>query len=205
MALRPGMDSIISTLRGYANASQSDYTLVGSGGTVTYFSDQQLQDILDRNREAFIYENVEAQTPYLVAGGSHEWKVYDIGKQNIERTTGGTAIFYLQDSAGTVVDSSEYSVDYHNGIVTFGTNTEGKPYYATGASYDVYGAASDVWTMKANNVAVSFDFATDNHNIKRSQVYAQYIQQSEYYRLLSKKGRGGCMNMAREDSSAISF
>ena len=199
---RSGMSTIISTLRSYANASQSDYTLVGSGGTVTYFSDQQLQDILDRNRETFVYENIEAQKPYLIAGGSHEWKVYNIDRQNIEQ---GTGVFYIQDSSGAVVDASEYTVDYHNGIVTFDENTEGKPYYATGASYDVYGAAADVWTMKANNVSNSFDFSTDNHNIKRSQVYAQYMQQAEYYRGLSKSGSGGSGMMTREDTVAISF
>ena len=49
MAVRATMATLISTLRGRTNVSTSDITISG----VTYWSDQQLQDILDETKQYF--------------------------------------------------------------------------------------------------------------------------------------------------------
>jgi len=178
------------------SAGTADYT----AGTVTYYSDEHLDTCLDRHQKPFVYHPMEANYPNVVAGGTYEYTIYEIGYGNIEETTGGTAIFYIQDKDAAVVASSNYSVDYRNGIVTFVADTAGASYYVTGYSYDMSGAASDIWRQKAVQAANSFDFSTDNHSIKRSQVYAQYMAMADYYRGLSQHGSGGHGCMEREDT-----
>jgi hypothetical protein len=139
----------------------------------------------------------------MTTGGTASWTRYEIeGKKYIEKSTGGTAIFYIQDTNYAIVAAASYSVNYDIGIVTFATNTVGVSYFATGVCYDINGAAADIWTQKANTVSAQFDFSTDNHSIKRSQVYQVYLKQAEYYRGFSKHGAGGNGSMRREDTDA---
>ena len=196
---RTGMGYLRDDLRAMTAAGTADYT----AGTLTYFSDDYLDVVLDKHVEPFVYECMEAEHPNVVSPGTYQWTVYEIeDRHNIEQTTGGTAIFYIQDQTAAVVATANYSVDYRNGIVTFTADTQGVPYFVTGYAYDLNGAASDIWRMKANNAANSFDFSTDNHSIKRSQVHAQYMAMSDYYRSLSKSGAGGHGCMVRSDTDA---
>jgi hypothetical protein len=56
----------------------------------------------------------------------------------------------------------------------------------TGRSYDIYAAAADIWRRKAAHYASSsFDFSTDNHSIKRSQVYKHCLEMAEHYESMS--------------------
>lgn len=49
------------------------------------------------------------------------------------------------------------------------------------ATYDLHGAAADLWTERAATVAQDFDFAADGGNYSRSQVHAQYMKQAAYH------------------------
>jgi hypothetical protein len=66
----------------------------------------------------------------------------------------------------------------------------------------VYAAAADIWRVKANHAASGFDFSTDNHNIRRSQLYTQYMAQAAYYDNMSAEGASGMGSMTREDTDA---
>lgn len=50
------------------------------------------------------------------------------------------------------------------------------------ATYDLAGAAADVWTEKAAGLAGSFDFSADGGSFTRSQAYGQAQQQATYWR-----------------------
>lgn len=50
------------------------------------------------------------------------------------------------------------------------------------ATYDLNGAAADVWQEKASAVASKFDFAANGGNYTQSQQYEQYMKQCRYYR-----------------------
>jgi hypothetical protein len=173
MAARTGMSELIEVLRGMGNAGTADSTV----GTVTYWSDEQLQRILDANRLNVYQEPIYPAESFQ--GTSYE---YQSQWDNYEQTTGGTAIFYLEDGTGAKVSSSAYSVDYLNGHITFTADTAGALYYLTGRSYDLNAAAAEVWRQKASQSAVSqFDWSTDNMSVKRSQVQANYQNQADYY------------------------
>jgi hypothetical protein len=173
MAARTGMSELIEVLRGMGNAGTADFTV----GTVTYWSDEQLQRILDANRL-----NVYQEPIYPAQGFQGTSYEYQSQWDNYEQSSGGTAIFYLEDGAGNKAGTALYSVDYLNGHITFTTNTTGALYYLTGRSYDLNAAAAEVWRQKASQSAGGqFDWSTDNMSVKRSQVQANYQNQADYY------------------------
>ena len=177
MTARTGLSSLITELRGMTEAGTADYTVTSS----TFWSDDQLQDILDIHRQDVIHEQLQPY-PVQVAGGSVSYKDYRSSFGYYEATTGGTAVFYVQDPTGATVGTANYTPDYRRGVVLFSANQFGTAYYLTGSSYDLNASAADVWRRKAAHVApTSFDFSTDNHSISRSQVYAHALEMADYF------------------------
>lgn len=176
---RPGMIEIIHELRGMGNVGSNDYTIGGQ----PYWTDYQLQEILDLYREDHYLSDTEPVVTYMA--GSAAYYEYRLGAAPIEATTGGTAIFYLQNAAGSVVPGSAYTADYRRGIVSFLNDTGGEAYYWFGRSYDIYRAAAEVWRRKASYYATQFDFQTDNHRLNKSTVYQQCLKMADYYEGLS--------------------
>jgi hypothetical protein len=178
---RTGMSDIFAELRQMTEAGTADYTL----GTVTYWSDLQLQNILDRH--AFEVDGMPMQVfPHRIAGG-FEYKEYYIGHKWIEQEAAGTSIFKITDVNGATIGTALYSVDYNVGEVEFvadqGTAIQ---YMVTCVSYDIESAAAKVWRKKASHYSAAYDFSTDNHSVKRSQLYDHAKERAEYY-----DGRGG--------------
>jgi hypothetical protein len=173
---RSGMQNLLAELRGMCEAGASDYTIAD----VPYWSDAQLQDVMDTHRTDVVFEPLQSY-PYQISGGSLSWTDYRSTHGYYEATTGGTAIFYIQDSTGATVSGSSYSTDYRRGVITFSANQAGTAYYLTGRSYDLDAAASDVWRRKASHYANSFDFSTDNHSVSRSQVYKHCLEMAEHF------------------------
>jgi hypothetical protein len=167
------MQTLIDTVRGFANAAPDEWEVTSDSSIVTYWSDDEIQRVLDRHKVEHIHELMDAEPTY--EGGSIVYKQYLLNATNVES---GTAVFKIEDSAGTV---SGYTVDYARGIVTFSTDQSGKSFYWSGFSYDLYAAAADIWRMKASHVAGLVDFSTDGHSIKRSQQAQQYLNMSQYY------------------------
>ena len=182
---RAGMASLITELRGLTEAGTADYSIAGSSGTTYYWSDDQLQQIFDINRRDVYFEQLQI-FPSQGVGGTLLYNDYRSRFGFFEETTGGTVIFYLQDSTGANVGTTNYTPDYRRGQFTFGTTQAGSVYYATGRSYDMHAAAADVLTRKASHLApTSFDFSTDNHSIIRSQAYLHCVEMSRYFQGMS--------------------
>jgi hypothetical protein len=198
MAVRSGMAEIINDLRIITEAGRNDWTVE----TITYFSDDFLQTVLDNHAEPFVYEGMEPQPAVKISDGTFRWSVYKLDElEHIEASTGGTAIFYVQDYMGGTISSSAYTMDYRRGWMTltipFNLAT---PYFATGYAYDINAAASDVWRLKANHAAASFKFSTDNHTVDKTSLYKQYMAMADYYASLSEDNAGGHGEMEREDT-----
>ena len=173
MTARTGMDTLILTLRGMVSAGTADYTIAG----VSYWSDDQLQTALDRHRLDF-YQAELANVPQVESGNVTTYKVYRAPYRNLE---GGTAYFKLVTLLGAEAGTADYTADYSNGVVTFTADQAGTAWYLTGRAYDLNATAADVWRMKAAQAAAAFDFSTDNHSLKRSQLSVQALQMAEYY------------------------
>jgi hypothetical protein len=171
------MSNIITELRGLAEAGTADYSVTSS----TFWSDDQLQDILDTHRIDVVFEPLQIY-PTVTTGGSSLYQDYRSRFKYLEATTGGSAIFYIQDSTGATIGSSNYTTDYRRGQIQFTANQFGSVYYLNGRSYDLNAAAADVWRRKAAHVApTSFDFSTDNHSVSRSQVYTHSLEMADFF------------------------
>jgi hypothetical protein len=177
---RTGMTDVISDLRGMVDAGTADYTI----NSVSYWTDDQLQVTLDRHRSDF-YHSPAYPTPSIGVGGTVIYNDYWLGIQNVETTTGGTAVFYVQDASGSAIGTASYSIDYRQGKVSFVSDTGGSTYYATGRAYDLNAAAADVWRQKAAQVAKMFSFSTDNHRADKGALRKEYLGMADYYMSLS--------------------
>ena len=189
---RSGMADVIGDLRAMTDASAEDYSVAG----VPFWSDAQLQRVLDRHRTDLKWVEMEAQEE-----GSGEYLEYSIGYGNLEATSGGTAVFIVQDVNGSTVSSATWTADYSRGVVTFASDTAGTSYFVTARSYDLEGAAAEVWRMKQNHYASAVDFSTKVHDIKRSQLYEHAKEMAEYYAALGTSGFGS-MVVSRSDTDA---
>lgn len=181
---RSGMTAIIEELRSLTESGTSDYTI----GTTVHWSDNALQDILDLHRRDIRFMQLQAY-PNQIQGGSLVYYDYQANLGYIEATTGGTAITYLQDSTGATLGTALWTADYRRGMFTFVNTTNGTVVYLTGRSYDINGAAADVWRRKAAHYApTSFNFSTDNHSISRAQVYDHAMEMVSFFENMSGDG-----------------
>lgn len=170
---RTGMQTLIDTVRGYANAAPDEWEVSTDTSLIEYWSDEEIQRVLDRHKQEYIHEPMDAQPTY--ESGSIVFKQYLLGVGNVES---GTAVFKIEDTAGTVTG---YTVDYTRGIATFSTDQNGKAFYWSGFAYDLDAAAADIWRMKAAHATELVDFSTDGHSVKRSQQAQQYLTMAGYY------------------------
>jgi hypothetical protein len=171
------MAELIETLRGMTDAGTADYTI----GTAAYWDGDHIQTVLDRHRVDVYFEPLQPVEKYT-SGGSVEFHTYYSVYKNYEQTSGGTAIFWLEDGTGADVGTVNYTVDYLNGRITFTADTEGTVYYLTGRSYDLNAAAADVWRQKASHYATrAVDFSTDNHRFSQSQIIRHCQDMATYY------------------------
>jgi hypothetical protein len=173
---RPTLLTLIGELRQMTDAGPADYTLAG----VTYWTDAHLQAALDRHRVDLYREPLTALETH-VGGGTVHWLDYQSGYGHLEETSGGTAIFVVEDSTGVDQGTASWSADYARGRITFSQNQGGTAYYLTARSYDLNAAAADVWRTKAAQSAKLYHVSTDNHSLSREQIFAHALQMADYY------------------------
>lgn len=188
---RTGMANLISTVRDLGVAGTADYTL----GTTTYWTDDQLQTILDRNKLSVRREELQVVPSY--DGGTLVYKEYRSQFGNYEQTTGGTAIFEIENAIGETVGTASWTMDYANGVLTFSANTAGSSYFLSGDSYDIYRAAADVWRTKAGHHSGAVDFSTDNMTVNRGQMIQNDREMASYY---AGMGRVKIVQYDRDDT-----
>lgn len=187
---RTGMQTLIDTVRGFADADPEEQTVESGSSIVTYWSDEEIQRVLDRHKTEYIHEPLEPIGAYAL--GNPVILRYRTGVHNIE---GGTE-FKVEDVSGTVTPAS---IDYARGIVTFATDQAGESFWWSGFAYDLDAAAADIWRMKASHVAGLVDFSTDGHSIKRSQQAQQYLTMANYYQQRSASEGVTTAKIVRDD------
>ena len=188
---RTGMQTLIDTVRGYANAAPDEWEVSTDTSLVTYWSDDEVQRVLDRHKSEYIHALMSVEPTY--SAGSIVYLQYHTGVRNIES---GTAVFKIEDVDGTV---SGYTMDYARGVATFATDQAGKVYWWSGFAYDLDAAAADIWRMKASHVAGLVDFSTDGHSVKRSQQAQQYLTMANYYQQRSASEGITTAKIVRDD------
>jgi hypothetical protein len=188
MTARAGLSSYITEVRQSAELGTADYTL----GTVTYWSDDQIQTYMDRFREDIYRVEVEPQQQY--EGGTVVYKKYYSPYQFLESGTP----WELEDQAGNTVGTALYSVDYEKGIVTFSNDTAGSAYFVTTYAHNLNLTIAKIWRQKASHYAMRVDFSTDNHSIKGSQYQKHCIEMAKQFEQSTDFGFG-TIEVARGD------
>jgi len=175
MAARVTMTDLLLTLRGLTAAGSAEYTVNGSA----YWTDDQLQAVMDRHVFAV---NHEALTPVAKTGiGSIAYFDYQSARRFFEGSVGTSTRFTVQDATGATIGTAAYTADYPAGRVTFGTDTLGAGRYLTGYSYNLNACAADIWGQKAAHYVTAYDFSTDNHNLRRSQIIDNCLKMAREY------------------------
>lgn len=178
-SVRAGMVDLIQNLREMTDTGVNDYKV----GGVSYWSDKHLQDKLDIHRTDFVEEALTSIQQ--VRNGTTYYQEYRSQYGNLETVASGTSVFKLDNAAGTNQPSSGWSADYQRGVVTFNADTLGSSMLLTGRSYDLNGAAADVWLAKAANASKMYNFSSDGQSFSRNQYYQACMQQASYYQGLA--------------------
>ena len=193
---RSGMTELIQEARRLSNVGTADYT----SGTVTYFTDDQLQDILDRHRTQRRQILLNAQAEY--ANGAYTYTEYPLpfDLEWMERGTATGSGWAVRDVAGSAATS--YTVNYAARVITFAADTENATYYLDVRTFELNTSVAEIWEMKAGFVYDSVDWASDNHNIKAEQEYKHCLEMAQQYRTKRSAVNGGMRvsRMVRTDN-----
>ncbi len=181
MAYRATMAKLITRLRALTEAGVEDYELAGD----TYWTDPQLQDALDGQRQDWRLVPLEAM-PELGSDGLYDYLDYkippEIGRDFEEAGSG--SIFAVKKSDGTLISSSDYSVNYAAGMIRFTADQAATVFYLDARTFNLNAAARWVWEQKAAHAAAGVDWQSDNHRISASQEYEHCMEQAERFRKL---------------------
>lgn len=192
MTLRAGMRELVTQVRQLSSAELDEFTLAGQ----TYWSDDHLQSELDKNRADVTREKLSIRS--YDNAGTVEYYDYYFVLGNPERAESGTAVWRVENSAGSTIGTADYTVNYDAKHIRFTANTQGSVYYLSYRAYDVNRAAAGVWRKKAANVSSRFDIKTDNHDLKRSQLRAAYLAEAQ---ALEAAAGGREMRLIRSDAT----
>ena len=190
MAARSGMATLIADARLLADAGTAEHSVDG----VTYYDDDAVQRILDQHRMDVTRERMAFEAQYNA--GSAEYYDYYWALPHVEEAASGTTAWVITDGNGSAIGTADYTVNYDAQQVRFDSNTTGSVFYLTYHSYDLDMAVSRLWRDKASHVADRFDVKTDNHDLKRSQLAARYMEKAQEY---AGKARPKHVRMVRVD------
>lgn len=191
MPARNGMLDLIERVRLLTDAGTAEHTVQG----VDYYSDEHIQERLDRSRMDVYRERLTLQTEY--SGGTAIYKKYYFPTADVERADSGSAAWLVEDYQGSAIGTASYTPYYDAQYIEFASNTLGSAYYLTYRQYDVERTAAQVWREKAAFVASRFDVKTDNHEIKRSQLRQAYLENAK---LFEAQAKPKVVHMVRTDA-----
>ncbi len=168
MSVRTGMADMINYVRLHADLSQNEVTVNG----VAYWTDQQIQDVLDTYRQDARRILLEV-VPEKLAGVVLYTRYYlpDYIGSWIE--TGDQ--FTIVDVLGNAAPS--YTLDLNSRVVIFDANTTGKTYYAYMRVYDIRPAIAEVWLMKAGLRTALIDWKAGGQSMNEDAEYKHCMEQ----------------------------
>lgn len=160
--VRNEMRILIGYLRQYGSAGTDDVF-----NHVNYWTDKQLQDILDAHAQ-------HAQV-LLVNYTGTSWSLHQ-------------PRHVMYDSNAQVVDASNtvygapYKYNVLFGEILFDTAPAVPTLYVTGLKVNIWEALADLWAQKAQQRFDYIDWKAGNNKMNMSTEYAQCCQQRDYYR-----------------------
>lgn len=193
MTARAGMTEIVAELRALCAAGTADYTIAG----VAYWTDDQIQAVLDQHRSDWVMHPLFAQAKQ-VDGTTYTYDYFIPSALGgpWEREASGSAYWRITDSTGAEQGTALYSVDWDGLKVTFAADQAGTAYYLSGRTFDLNGAAAAIWRRKAAYYAADVDWSTDGHRVNASQARKQCLEMAAEFEALTG---GASVQMVRAD------
>lgn len=175
MAARPGMTTIILELRSLTDAAE-EQTVIGD---VSYWTDDQLQDILDKYRQDVLDTSL---TPYSAydAGVWATKRYYIPDSVNARYVENDTSVLSVVDSLGNPAPA--YTFDVAGRQFNFTDDTQGTAYFMRARLYDIRLAAAYVWLQKAAHRVALIDWKAGGQTLSEDQEYQHCM---EMYKLFS--------------------
>jgi hypothetical protein len=166
MAARTGVQYLVEEVRRLTGAGTAEFTV----GTVTYFSDDEIERLLDRRRARLARNEVVFEYELASDGsGSTVYKNGRIGYPWLEDVSSGTVDFIVTTDKGSVIGTANYTLSPEDGFITFSADQAGSSRYVTGWVHNPHQAAMDVLVSWKAQLAMQPDWETDNMKVKRSQ------------------------------------
>jgi hypothetical protein len=166
MAVRETMANLITRVRDMVN---------DPAGDTQKFSDQQIQDVLDRHRIDFRY--LELTPGITISGGTTGYLNYYADEGDWEEDV------VISSSTGAAV--SPATSDYLTGAWTF-ASSQYPPLFLTGKSYDPHASAAEVLRMWASREKLSFDASQGGTSAQRSQKIKHLREMASEYDGMAK-------------------
>lgn len=180
---RTSMQELIDRLRKQAQARRDD-----EFGGMVYWSDDQLQDVLDQFRLGPPIRIELIPSEYLTDGSETWWDQ----RCEFRRHWDYERDFIVVDEDGTTVSSSYYTVEQYGPqlrVVLDPDNTSSsKTYSVQVVLYDLIDATAEVWSQKASMRETLVEERTGAHNSKMNQEREFCERQRDYWR--GRKIRG---------------
>lgn len=172
MAARSGMLTIIGQLRPMIGLGTAEFTINGTA----YYSDEQIQDHLDRYRIDLTRHRMTPVVEYT--GGTDFYYRYITGYQNMEELSSGYGTAYkVEDEDGDPVGTADFTPNYLLGEVRFDSDTGGSSRWITARSYDLDHAALAIWREIASHTTPFYQFAADDQRFNRDQWHEHALEQ----------------------------
>ena len=156
---------LINEVRRLSGAGTAEYDI----GTISYFTDAQIETLLDSRRTRLAREHIDFEKEYDPTSNDLVYKHARVGRRWVEDTDGGTVAFIITDSDGDIISADEWSLSPEDGYLTFSTDQDGSLRYVTGWTHNPYQAAIEVLLSWSAHLCHEPDFSTDNMKVKRSQ------------------------------------
>lgn len=162
MAVRANMQPLIDLLRQWGQAANQTDIFDG----VTYWTDQQLQDILDSNSErkvARLYPQNVDETIFTAYLPRHYYPDPD-------------SVEYLDEDLAKVTTTPTY--DFLTSEITLTVSADA----ISGRFVNMWKALADLWGQKAAMRAAFVDNKSGQNSLKSEQEYNHCIERQAYYR-----------------------
>jgi hypothetical protein len=190
-AIRLGMLGLVQELRGLCNIGTADYSVNG----MDYYTDYQLQSVLDRHVKSLDYVQLRSVTEYN-SGGTAVYHDFYAPLGNLEASVSGSAYWQVHDQNNVPVGTANYTPDYNRGHIRFTADTAGSAYYLRGRSYDLNRAAAEIWKQQASFVAMKYDIRMDDQAMNRSQMHKHCLAMAAEFQ---KQAGARTVRMVRGD------
>lgn len=174
MAVRTGTQYLIDKIDSYIPSE-----------AVSFITDVEKQEILDRNRTRILKHLLEAEQTYT--NNDFTYLYYRSDFNNLEGDTSGSAYFRMYDSGGTAIGTANFTGNYATGEFTFNTDQDNQARYVDVYTYDLFGALSEVWEVILANTSSLYDVQVEGRKFSRSQWFTHCQQMIDMYQKKSNQ------------------